>query len=314
VLAVKALALPGRREVILPSFAYRRMADIVAWCHLVPRFCEIDPDTLAMTADTVAACLSADTALVLGVQPIVNCLPADEIEALAHRNGVPLLIDSVESCFETYRGRKVGTFGDAEVFSLHASKLINGFEGGYLTTNDAGLARRLFYMRGFGFTGHDSVEYLGTNAKLNEVHAAMALASLDDLEDQAVRNRERYLAYRKALADLPGLRLLEFDERERTSYKNIVVELTDAWPLSRQLTLEILVAERVQARTYYSPALHELPLAYPTAHGPLPVSEAAARRLLILPSGARVSVEDIGEIVGLLALIERSAAQLKVAV
>lgn len=307
VLGIKALALPGRSELVLPSLTYRRMADVVGWTGLVPRFCEVDRDTLAISGETAAAVMGPDTALILAVHPIINCCQVDALEELSLTCGVPLLIDGVESCYETYAGRKVGSFGRAEAFSLHASKLINGFEGGYITTNDERLADQLLFMRGFGFSGHDNVLHLGVNAKLNEIHAAMALASLDDLEDQVIRNRHRYRLYQEQLAAIPGIRLVEFDETEKTSFKNIVVELDDHWPLDRDATVAALNDQGMLSRAYYSPALHRKSYSYEVRSGDLPVTDFLASRFMLLPCGARVSAEDISTITSFLSQLARLA-------
>lgn len=311
VLAIKCLALPGRREVVMPSLTYRRMADVAAWAGLVPRFCEVEPHTMALSADTVRPHLSEQTALILGVHPIMNCCDAVGLEALAEESGIPLLIDAVESVYETFAGRKVGSFARAECFSLHASKLLNGFEGGYITTNDAELASRLVRMRGFGFYTPDNVQELGMNAKLNEVHAAMALAGLDALDTQVTRNQERYLAYRQNLAELPGVRLVEFDESERSGFKNILIELLDDWPLSRAQTLSLLNAEGILARAYYSPALHQKTTDYPTIGGVLPVTERLAERFVLLPCGHFVDEQDIHAIVAMLGFLHAHATELR---
>jgi dTDP-4-amino-4,6-dideoxygalactose transaminase len=309
VVGIKALAIPGRDEVVMPSLTYRRMADVVAWTGLVPRFCEVDPDTLAISAETAAAVMGPATALIMAVHPIINCFRVDELERLADEHNVPLLIDGVESCYETYRGRKVGSFGRAEVFSLHASKLINGFEGGYVTTDDEELANQLLFMRGFGFSGHDNVLHFGVNAKLNEVHAAMALASFDDLEDQVVRNRDRYRAYQAELQTLPGITLLEFDETERTSFKNIVVRIEDEWPLDRDATVAALNARGVLARAYYAPALHRKQYSYEVRFGDLPLTDELASRYVLLPCGARVDSADIATIVSFLRSLAPAVAE-----
>lgn len=300
VLAIKTLAVAGRDEVVLPSFTYRREADIVAAAGLVPRFCDVDPQTLAISAESAEPAMGPATALLLGLHPIVNCCDVDGLERLAAEHGVPLLMDSIESCYESYKGRRVGSFGRAEVFSLHASKLLNGFEGGYITTNDHELADRLALIRGFGFQDRDTVLFLGTNAKLNEVHASMALASLDDIDQQVLRNRDRYRAYQKGLASLPGIRLLEFDETERCGFKNIVVELTEVWPLDRDETVRLLNAEGALARAYYAPALHTKSYGFETRAEAMPVTEAFASRFLLLPSGARVTEADINVLISLL--------------
>jgi dTDP-4-amino-4,6-dideoxygalactose transaminase len=308
VLAIRCMALPGRREVVMPSMTYRRLGDVVAWAGLVPRFCDVDPASLAMSPASAEPHIGPDTALLLGVHPIVNTCDAEGLEQLATKHGVPVLFDAVESVYETINGKRVGGFGSLECFSLHASKLINGFEGGYITTNDGEIAVRLSAMRGFGFVKQDTVVDIGTNAKLNEVHAAMALASLDDIDDQVVRNRARYRIYQDGLASISGLRLLAFDESERCSFKNIVVELTDDWPLTRDETVKLLNAERVLARVYYSPPLHLKPTAYETISIPLPETEKLSNRFMLLPCGHMVEHEELRMIADLLCFINENAA------
>jgi len=308
VLTLKALARKGKTEVIMPSFTYRRMADIVAWAGLKPHFCEVEENTLALSAITVAKCINDDTALILGVHPVVNCCEVEELVALANERDLPLLFDSVESIYETVPGGKIGSFGDAECFSLHASKLINGFEGGYVTTNNATLAQQLATIRGFGFKGQDNVIMPhGTNAKLNEVHAAMALATFDDLEEQVQRNRHMYDLYKHLLADIPGIRLLEFSENQQPSYKNIVIELLDNWPLTRANTLKVLNAEKIMARAYYSQALHRKKMAYPYVPANLPLSDRLSGRFVLMPCGALIDDDDIRKIVELMNFMHANA-------
>ncbi|RDU98391.1 DegT/DnrJ/EryC1/StrS family aminotransferase [Trinickia dinghuensis] len=298
--AIVALARPGRREVVIPSLTYRRMADVIAWTGLLPRFCEVDADTLAISAATAAPWICDDTALLLAVHPIVNCCDAQALADLADETHVPILFDGVESVYERCidgqgRSRKVGAFGHAECFSLHASKLINGFEGGYVTTNDAALARRLVDLRNGSMVLPGAID-----ARLADMHAAMALANLDELDAQVARNRARYERYRVALAAIQGVRLLTFDESQPTSYKNIVVELTAEWPLTRSLTLEMLNAENILARAYYAPPLHSKPMAYPHIAAELPVTDQLSQRFMLLPCGEFVTLDDIDEVAKLL--------------
>ena len=311
VLAITALAISGRTEIVMPSLTYRRLADIAAWTRLKPRFCEVDPKTLAVTAETVAACLNDETALVLAAHPIVNCCDVERIATLGRDSRIPVVFDSVELVYETIPGGKIGSFGNAECFSLHASKLINGFEGGYVTTNDDELARRLVAMRGFGFFGQDTVIEFGLNAKLNETHACMALACLDDLEDQVLRNRRRYYRYRDSLRSLVGLRLVWFDETQKTSYKNIVVELTSEWPLTRAETLDLLHAEGALARPYYAPPLHRKSIRYPHVAAELPITDSLAEAFMLLPCGHFVSEADIDSLCALMAFVEQNAEAIR---
>jgi dTDP-4-amino-4,6-dideoxygalactose transaminase len=311
-LTMSALAIENRSEVVMPSLTYRRMADIAAWVPLKPRFCEVDPTTLAMTRETVEPCINEETALILGVHPIVNGCDVEGLEQLSSETGIHLLFDSVESVYEGVAAGKVGKFGCAEGFSLHACKLLNGFGGGYITTNHSDLAKKLAILRGFGFSGLDNVVLdKGMNAKLNEIHAAMALSSLDEVDAQVDRNRARYQTYRRRLAEIPGLRLVEFDERYPTGYKNIVVELRPTWPLSRDITLTILNAENILARSYYAPPLHRKVMAFPHVPADLPVTDQLAEVFINLPCGHQVSLTDIEDIVTLLEFMATHAHEIR---
>lgn len=311
VATIKCLSLPGKSEVLMPSLTYRRLADVVAWAGLKPRFCEVSSENMALDPKDVEKNISTETALILGVHPIVNTCDAPSLCQVGQSHNIPVMFDSVESVYETINGKKVGCFGEAECFSMHASKLLNGFEGGYVTTNNAELAHRLAILRGFGFYGQDNIEMLGLNAKLSEIHAAMTLASLDDLENQIHRNRARYLTYKELLTNIHGIRLMEFNEQEKTSYKTIVVELLDSWPLSRDMTINLLNTEGALVRAYYYPPLHSKPMAYPFVAAKLPITDALASRFMLLPCGHLLTQNDIEKFVRLLSFISTQASLIK---
>ncbi len=303
VFAIKAVAVPNKREVIFPSLTYRRMDDIVSWSGFVPHFCDVDEKSLSITPKAIIPCINENTALILAPHPIGGCCPSNEIEQFGVSHGIPTLFDSVECQYEICADRKIGSFSRAECFSLHASKLINGLEGGYVTTNDSELAEKLHSAKHFGLKSQDgSFVGCGINFGSNEIHAAVALASLEELESHLVVNKKLYHTYKQLLPRIPGLRLLEQDENHRPSHKSIVVELLDNWPLTREQTLTILSAENALARPYYSP-LHKRRAVYPTISEALPVTERLANRFLIFPSGHHVTVSDIEKIINLLETI-----------
>ncbi|HQT76556.1 MAG: hypothetical protein B7Z80_27130 [Rhodospirillales bacterium 20-64-7] len=313
VLAIKALALPGRSEIVMPSLTYRRLADVAAWAGLKPRFCDVDQSTLAVSPATMEPCLGPDAALIMAVHPIVGVCDAAGLAALAHHRQLPILFDAVESVYETLPQGRVGRFGNGEVFSFHASKLLNGFEGGYVTTSDADLARRLRSARDHGrSTTGATTGAMTTNARLSALHAATALAALDGLSEQIVHNRDIYNAWCRHLADIPGIRVVPFDTTWRTSFKNILVELDPAtWPLTRDMTVRILNAEGALARAYYAPPLHRKPMAYSHVPADLPLTDALASRFLLMPCGHFVSVEDVAMLGHLMRLLARGGSALR---
>lgn len=293
VLCIHELALLGKKEVIMPSLTYRRLADVVAWTGLVPRFCDVNPKKLSISAEAAKHHINSNTALIIGVHPIVNCCDIDSLKVLASENNLPLLFDSVESVYETYNSIRVGGFGAAECFSLHASKLINGFEGGYITTNNPELAAHLKLLR----SPSKSQSSFGMQAHLPSAHAAMALQNLEGVKKQIIHNRDIYYTYYKLLSFVPGLTLILFDESEQSSFKNILVKLEDDWPLDRDTTVELMNHEGILSRAYYSPPLHMKPVKYPVVSSSLPVSEESSEHYLLMPCGYQVTSDTVNKVI-----------------
>lgn len=288
---LKLLSDSGSR-VLLPSLTYRRMPDILKWANKVPVYVDVSPDNYALTSKIIQNQNQHSFDIVLAPHPIVNSLDSVGLESTCRNLNKPIIFDSVESVYETTSGKKIGSFGIGEVFSLHACKLINGFGGGYVTTNSSVLAERLKNITKFGFSiNDDTLDQFGCNLKLNEFHAALALANLDELEQQIASNKRKYNLYREYLNVIAGCNLIEFDESEKCSYKNIVIALSEKWPFSIADTVTKLNQKNILARRYYFPPLHN----NSDNRNPvnLPITEKIGSRLINLPCGAHVCESDI---------------------
>lgn len=277
-------ATEGKSEVLMPSLTYRRLADVVYWARKTPVLVDIDR-SLAISPANVEANITDNTALILAVHPIVNCCDVEALLDISERHQVPVIFDAVESVHETVAGKRVGSFGVGEVFSLHASKLLNGLEGGYICTNDETFAAQLKVWRVGGNGGVDSV--------MNDVHAMFALASLEEIDLIVEHNKSIYRRYAERLSSLEGIRLLAFEEKEQTAYKVIVVERLKGFPLSRDELVGHLNQQDILARAHYTPPLHTKACQYAVRTTDMSVTDWAADRFLNLPCGHRVSVEDV---------------------
>jgi dTDP-4-amino-4,6-dideoxygalactose transaminase len=296
-ITLRELALPGKNEVVVPSLTYRRMSDIIIWAGLTPRFCDVDEHTLGVTAEAAELCVNENTAIILAPHPISNLCDIDGMIALAKRHGLPILFDAVEANGGFYKGKKIGSFGDAESFSLHPSKIINGAEGGYITTDNGQLARSLRQHRNYGMNDTGDVAGPGCNAGLNEMHAALALASFSILDQLIESNKIHHLEYQKSIEGISGLRVVEFPVTDKRNWKSVLVELEDDWPLTREQTLIVLNQEKIWARAYYSPAQHTSAKKQAGEKElPLPVTDRMVDRFMLLPFGYTVSIEDIHKI------------------
>lgn len=300
-IAVKALGLTG--EVIVPSYTFVATAHALQWQGITPVFADIDPATHNLDPGAVRRMITERTSGILGVHLWGRPAPIDALQAVADEHGLALLFDAAHAFGNSHHGRMIGGFGRAEVFSFHATKFFNTFEGGAVVTDDDGLADTMRLMRNFGFAGNDNVVQPGTNGKMIEVCAAMGLVNLDSLDDTIDVNRRNHKAYRAGLADVPGIRVLEYDATERQNYQYVVIEVGDEHARSRDELVEALRAENVLARRYFWPGCHRMqPYAdsQPDAWRHLPVTEAVAARVVVLPTGAAVTPQDIEVVTGLI--------------
>jgi len=306
-LAARALDLSG--EVIVPAFTFVATAHALSWLGLTPVFADVDERTHLLDPAAVRAAVTPRTTAVVGVHLWGRPAPVAPLQEVADECGVHLLFDAAHAFGVSHGGRMIGSFGRVEVFSFHATKFFNTFEGGAVVTDDDALAERVRRMRNFGFRGPDDVADAGTNAKMTEACAAMGLVNLDALDSFVAVNRAVHEAYRRALAGVAGVRLLTFPEGEAANYQYVVVEVDGAArglpdAALRDRVMCALHAENVLARRYFWPGCHR---AEPYRNDPayaqlrLPATDAVADRVLVLPTGSAVTPEAAAVVVEILA-------------
>ncbi len=191
--AVRALGLEG--EVIVPSFTFVATAHCLQWQGITPVFADIDPRSCNIDPEAVIKLITPKTTGIIGVHVWGRPCRVEALEKIATQHGLKLLFDAAHALGCGYKGRMIGGFGSAEVFSFHATKIVNAFEGGAITTNDDALAARIRLMKNFGFKGLDNVVYLGVNGKMSEPSAAMCLTNLEQIDDFIEINRRNYQEY-----------------------------------------------------------------------------------------------------------------------
>jgi dTDP-4-amino-4,6-dideoxygalactose transaminase len=200
----------------------------------------------------------------------------------------------------------IGSFGDAEVYSFHATKFMNTLEGGAVVTNDDDLAAKIRLMKNFGFAGYDNVIYIGTNGKMSEVSAAMGLTALDSLDEFIAVNRRNYEQYRRELGDVEGLQMVTYDAAQKNNYQYVILELDDHLCISRDELVKILQAENIMARRYFYPGCHRMEpyrSYYPHARLLLPHTEALTKRAFALPTGTSIDPDMVASVCQLVRLV-----------
>lgn len=297
-IATRALDLRG--EVIIPSFTFVATAHALQWQEITPVFCDIDPLTCTLDPRKVESMITPRTTGILGVHLWGRPCHVDELSSIASRHKLKLLFDAAHAFGCSHGGKMIGGFGEAEVFSFHATKFLNAFEGGAVVTNNSELAAKIRLMKNFGFAGHDTVIYIGTNGKMSEVSAAMGITSLESIDEFIDVNRHNYALYQKELEGTPGLRLIPYDKQTHSNYQYVVAEVDETKTgLSRDDLVQVLFAENVIARRYFYPGCHRMEpyrSYFPHAGLLLPETERLADRVLSLPTGTAIGPEEIARV------------------
>jgi dTDP-4-amino-4,6-dideoxygalactose transaminase len=306
-IAAKACGFTG--EVIVPAFTFVATAHALSWIGLEPVFADVDPARHTIDPEYIESLITPRTSAIVATHLWGNICPVEQLAQIARQHRLQVIYDAAHAFGGSYQGQMIGSFGRAEVFSFHATKFINTFEGGAITTNDDELAQTMRRMTSFGFAGLDHVVSLGTNAKMSEIAAAMGLANLSTIDKLTAVNRLNYEAYSLRLSGMPGLRFLPSDDAG--NYQYAIAEVRGKG-LSRDQLLEVLWSEGIRARRYFYPGCHRMePYASRPEVPSLPVTERLAETVLALPTGTAVTPADIATICSIIRLALTNADEVK---
>jgi dTDP-4-amino-4,6-dideoxygalactose transaminase len=292
-LVLRAAEITG--DVVIPSFTFAATAHAVSWNGLRPVFADVDPKTLTLSPEAVQRAMGVRVSAILATHLYGAPCDVEGLTTVATRNGVSLFFDAAHAFGARYRRVKVGGFGAAEVFSLTPTKTLIGGEGGIIATDDDLLAERCRVGRNYGNPGDYDCRFVGLNGRMSELHAALALASFDDLEERIASRVALARSYRSALGGVAGISFPRVRDDDRSTYKDLVI-LVDAqgFGLSADALGEALAAEGIETRRYYSPPVHLMRAYRSVANGvDLPVTVAAAEAALALPLIPGMSSEHV---------------------
>jgi len=307
--AVRALGLSG--EVITTPFTFPATPHALSWSGITPVFGDIDPATLTLDPGGVEALITPRTTGILAVH--VYGMPCDvtALQAIADRHGLKVVYDAAHAFGTTIQGTGVGAFGDATMFSFHATKLFHTAEGGALTCPGAERKATFDHLKNFGILNQEEVDVVGINGKMNEVQAALGLAVLECVAGEVARRRELIARYRARLAGVPGLGLMPELPGVESSCQYFVVRIDPAgFGCSRDAVFERLKTYNVFTRKYFYPLCSDYPCyrALPSAaSGRLPVARAVVEQVLCLPLYGALALSTVDAICDIVTAIQACA-------
>ena len=293
--AIAALDLPDDAEAVLPSFTFNSTVNAALWNGLTPVFADIDAGTFNLDAASLRAAITPRTKVIIATHVFGNPCDVDALAAVA--GDIPIVFDSAHAYGGRYRDRACGggTLGAFEVFSFSGTKLVTSGEGGLVAARDETLARKMEYLRAYGFQGDYESHMVGLNGKLSELNAALGVLTID-LVDAAVKRRHQVVArYRAALAGA-GLTFQQSDPRDLPTWKDFAILCRDT--ATRDRVEAALTAEQVQTKRYFRPA-HAMRAFRRYAKCPLPRTEDVYARILCLPIFNEIPDSDVDRIAGI---------------
>jgi len=305
-------AIDSSGPVLIPSFTFSATAHAARWNGMAIRFADCDPHTWCLAGDGI----TDDMEVIVGVH--VSGVPCD-VELLARGAAsadATLIFDAAHGAGSsvTIDGRRapLGSFGLAEVFSLTPTKVMSGAEGGLITTKDDNLASHLRMARNYGNPGDYDTQFAGLNARLSELHAALALESLSHLDERVELRNALAERYRSYIDELPGVGYQHVPEGMTSSVKDFTITIDESsFGVGRNVVDAGLRAEGIDTRRYYSPPVH-LQTAYRDVETPpLPVTERLAASVITLPMWSHLPLEDVDRVGNALVRIQAHAAEIE---
>lgn len=300
--AIAALNLPKGGEVITSPFTFASTTHAIVRNGLVPVFCDINDKDYTIDVDKIESLITDQTVAIVPVHVYGNMCDVEAIQEIANKYGLKVIYDAAHAFAVKYKGISSACFGDASMFSFHATKVFNTIEGGAVCYKDDVWVQLLNDQKNFGIHGPESVAYVGGNAKMNEFQAAMGICNMRHLEDEIAKRKRIVERYREHLDGVEGIKLSIIQKDVESNYAYFPV-VFDGYKYTRNEVFEKLAEEGINARKYFFPLTNsfECYRNYPTAGTEkTPVAQHIALRVLTLPMYADLSLEDVDRICSIL--------------
>lgn len=297
-LSLQALNLTG--EVITTPFTFASTTQAIVRNGLTPVFCDIDPVTFCMDAAKIERLITDKTSAILPVHVYGNICDVGAVEAIAEKNNLKVLYDSAHTFGVKYKGKSTANFGDASCFSFHATKVFHSIEGGCSCFKDKRFGERLTKLKNFGLAGKESVEELGTNAKMDEFRAAMGLCNLRYVDEEIAKRKRVVERYREHLGGVAGLQLNPIQKNVESNYAYFPVVFHDEiFGANRDFIADKLAQHGIHARKYFYPLTSEFVCYNGKFNFETPVAKEISRKVLTLPLYADLNLTDVDRICGM---------------
>ncbi len=295
---IASMNFPKGREVITTPFTFASTTHAIVRNGLTPVFCDINAEDYTIDVTKIEALITDKTCAIVPVHVYGNMCNVEEIARIANKYDLKVIYDAAHAFGVKYKGRDAAYFGDASMFSFHATKVFNTIEGGAVCYHDDLLVQILNDMKNFGIHGTETVSYVGGNAKMSEFQAAMGICNLRHLEREIAKRKSVVERYRYHLDGIDGIKLNLIQEGIESNYAYFPVVFDEnVFGATRDDVFEALAEKRIGARKYFFPLTNT----FECFQGKFdvnktPVALQISKRVLTLPLYADLIMEDVDRI------------------
>ena len=295
---IGAFGFEKGKEVITTPFTFASTTHAIARNGLIPVFCDVNSQDYTIDVSKIEALINENTVAIVPVHVYGNMCDVNAIQKIADKHGLKVIYDAAHAFGVTYNGTSSANFGDASMFSFHATKVFNTIEGGAVTYKDSSLASVLDDTKNFGLHTPEDGKYIAGNAKMNEFQAAMGICNLRHIDEEIAKRKNVVMQYRARLQNVDGIILCREQEGVVSNYAYFPV-VFDGYKYTRDEIFERLKENDIIARKYFYPLINgfECYKDYETAgEDKTPVAKHIAERVLTLPLYADLDVDTVNKI------------------
>lgn len=252
-LAIQSFGFAEESEVITTPFTFISTTHAIVRNRLKPVFCDVKESDGTIDEEKIEELITEKTVAIVPVHVYGHVCNIERIQEIANKYNLKVIYDAAHAFGIKYKGKGIGSYGDASVFSFHATKVFNTIEGGAVTFSDPKMNDRLYNLKNFGIREEELVTEVGANAKMNEFCAIMGLCNLKHIEHVSKDRKERYEYYVRGLEKIEGVRFFKYNENSTNNYAYFPIIITDKYGTNRDRIYDCLKEKNIFARKYFYP-------------------------------------------------------------
>lgn len=297
-LAIQAFDFPQGAEVITTPFTFVSTTHAIVRNRLQPVFCDVKMSDGTIDETKIEDLITEKTVAIVPVHVYGNVCNVEEIQRIADKYNLKVIYDAAHAFGVKYKGRGIGNYGDASIFSFHATKVFNTIEGGAVSFADHRMYEKLYNLKNFGIRGEELVVAVGANAKMNEFAAIMGLCNLKYLGHALEERKRKYFYYKEKLSCVHGIHFFEDNQDLDKNYAYFPIVVSDEYFLSRDELYEKLKDNNIFSRKYFYPLTSDQ-ACFRNKYKKSELDNARwlSKHILVLPFYEKLEFENIDRIV-----------------